>query len=881
MHIQDKISIKPFPGLRLKTFSVLFLLSTLVVQKLYAQVTDDFSDGNFTTNPAWYGTVNTFIVNTASQLQLNSPVAGVSYLYTDLRESPMGNIEWEVFAKQSFAPSSANFGRFYLASDQQELSQPLNGYFLQFGEAGSNDAVELFRQSGTATVSVCRATEGGIASSFAIRVKVTRDSEGFWQLFVDYTGETNFILEASGTDNSHTSTVCSGILCTYTITNAARFYYDDISIQSRTAPDTRPPQIVSLEVTSSQSLRLVFSEDLHRATAENLLNYYASPSPGNPTSAMLNENGNTVDLSFSDPFLNGYESEIIIQGIADSRGNLMAKTGMTFLYFEPGPVHFKDVIITELCADPSPQVGLPEAEFVEVFNRSETPIDLSGWTLADETISAQLGSFILLPDHYLILASASTGEKFSSFGDVLPLSPFPSLNNSGDILTLKDPDTRIIDSVKYQTTWYRDDEKADGGWSMELIDPQNICAEKNNWVASEANAGGTPGNQNSVYANMPDNTGPKVISVVPLDRVSLLIAFDEKLDDILPSADQFIFEPPLGVRSIAFADASLTLVTLFLSEEVESGRIYGFRVVDIYDCPGNKILEAFSQAVFVLPEKAQPGDIIVNEILFNPRPTGIDFVEIYNRSGKTIDLKNWSIRNFSSAAGNNSSNISPGDLLIFPNQFKVFTENANILKGEYLMGVEQNFSEINLPAFNDDLGSVVLVDNDNTLIDSMQYTDKMQGPFINDAEGISLERISLNLESDASSNWRSASSTSGFATPGYVNSNVRPDVLVHDGSVIVEPEILHPYISPGDFAQIKYRFDRGGFIANVKIIDQQGRAIRQIAHNELLGTEGFYRWDGDRDNGLQARTGYYMVWFEIFDTNGTLKTYKKRVAVYR
>jgi hypothetical protein len=302
--------------------------------------------------------------------------------------------------------------------------------------------------------------------------------------------------------------------------------------------------------------------------------------------------------------------------------------------------------------------------------------------------------------------------------------------------------------------------------------------------------------------------------------------------------------------------------------------------IDVYDCPGNEILEAFSQAVFVLPEKAEPGDVIVNEILFNPRPTGVDFVEIYNRSGKTIDLKNWSIRNFSSSAGNNSSNISPGNFLILPNQYKVFTEDANLLKGEYLMGVESNFSEINLPAFNDDQGYVVLVDDEKTLIDSIQYADKMHVAFINDAEGISLERISLDLGGDETSNWRSASSTSGFATPGYVNSNVRPDVLVDDGSVIVEPEILHPQISPGDFAQIKYRFDRGGFIANVKIIDQQGRAIRQIAHNDLLGTEGFYLWDGDRDNGLQARTGYYMVWFEIFDGNGTLKTYKKRVAVY-
>ncbi len=48
--------------------------------------------------------------------------------------------------KQSFSSSATNNGRVYLASDQSDLTKPLNGYYLQFGEANSNDAIELFRQ---------------------------------------------------------------------------------------------------------------------------------------------------------------------------------------------------------------------------------------------------------------------------------------------------------------------------------------------------------------------------------------------------------------------------------------------------------------------------------------------------------------------------------------------------------------------------------------------------------------------------------------------------------------------------------------------------------------------------------------------------------------
>src|SRR5690606_33646247 len=39
----------------------------------------------------------------------------------------------------------------------------------------------------------------------------------------------------------------------------------------------------------------------------------------------------------------------------------------------------------------------------------------------------------------------------------------------------------------------------------------------------------------------------------------------------------------------------------------------------------------------------QAGDILINEVLSNPKPGGIDFLEIYNYSNKTIDLSEVSI----------------------------------------------------------------------------------------------------------------------------------------------------------------------------------------------------------------------------------------------
>ena len=114
------------------------------------------------------------------------------------------------------------------------------------------------------------------------------------------------------------------------------------------------------------------------------------------------------------------------------------------------------------------------------------------------------------------------------------VSNFPSLNNSSDVLILKDANNVTVDSVNYSDDWYRDEEKNKGGWTLELIDPQNLCSENENWIASENSKGGSPGEQNSVFANKPDLTGPQLLSVIPLTSTLIQLKFDEKLERRLP-----------------------------------------------------------------------------------------------------------------------------------------------------------------------------------------------------------------------------------------------------------------------------------------------------------------------------------------------------------
>src|SRR5690606_28482414 len=142
----------------------------------------------------------------------------------------------------------------------------------------------------------------------------------------------------------------------------------------------------------------------------------------------------------------------------------------------------------------------------------------------------------------------------------------------------------------------------------------------------------------------------------------------------------------------------------------------------------NRIQPGFDTAPLVLPQRAEPGDIVVNEMLFNPTTTGVDFVEVFNRSAKAIDLRGWSVRNAISAAAKNVTVLSENHLLMRAGEFKVFTEDPVTLKGEYLAAKEETFWQTTLPPFNDDMGSVALLDADGQMIDSIQYSEGMHTP---------------------------------------------------------------------------------------------------------------------------------------------------------
>ena len=116
----------------MKLFSVLSFLIFFCLS-VTGQLYDDFSDGDFNSNPTWQGDDTEFIINNNNQLQLNAPsITDTSFLSVETGILDFtSNISWEFFVKLDLSPSNSNNFRFYLTSDNANLQSYLNGYFIR------------------------------------------------------------------------------------------------------------------------------------------------------------------------------------------------------------------------------------------------------------------------------------------------------------------------------------------------------------------------------------------------------------------------------------------------------------------------------------------------------------------------------------------------------------------------------------------------------------------------------------------------------------------------------------------------------------------------------------------------------------------------------
>ncbi len=865
----------------LRNFFSGFLVLILFSFRAHAQLTENFNDGNFTTNPSWSGNTSDFIVNTALQLQSNNTVANSNYFLTT-PNSLATEAEWQIYIQISFNPSSANYIDVYLTASASDLTlSTTTGYFVRIGN--TDDEISLYRKdAGGSITKIIDGVDGILNSSNSVtKIKVTRDASNQWILSRGLSGSGNsYTSEGSVTDATYTSSAFFGFFIKQsTASFFQKHFFDDIEIKNY-VPDTSPPVIQSATAISSNSVDILFDEPVEASSGQLLNNYSAGSNLGSPATAVQDAaNPSLVHLAFAASFANAVVYTLTANGVADLSGNVINNGTATFSFYTPQQY---DVVIDELMADPTPQAGLPNSEWIELKNTSSFPINLFGWRLYDAAgQSGGMPNFILQPDSFVIVCTGSAVPELSSFGTTISVTSFPSLDNDGELLALISATGKTIHSLQYSSAWYQNEIKKDGGWTLEMIDTKNPCNGMSNWKASIDGNGGTPGEKNSVDAVNDDETAPGLLRAFAINNTTITLVYDEPLDSLkAATATNYRIDNGINILSAASTSPVFDKVNIVLNASLATNVIYTISAVNVTDCKGNTI-GSNNSAKFGIAQDADSLDIVINEILYHPKPDGVDYVELYNRSSKIIDLSHVYIANRSNGGVSSIQQLATESILLFPQDFMVISTNSATVKNQYITTNPKAFiNASSMPSFSNDKGDVIILNNQGNIIDEVAYVDNWQFPLVTNTEGVSLERINYDGPT-VQSNFHSAATSAGYGTPGYKNSQYRISENIQ-GEIKVTPDIFSPdNDGTDDFATIDYSFPAPGYVANITIFDATGRPVRYLQRNSLSGTKGYYRWDGLDEKNRKLPQGIYIIYTEIFNTDGKKKQFKNSIVLAR
>jgi Lamin Tail Domain/CHU_C Type IX secretion signal domain len=557
---------------------------------------------------------------------------------------------------------------------------------------------------------------------------------------------------------------------------------------------------------------------------------------------------------------------------------------ISFLPFIAASQNRYDAVIDELMADPSPQIGLPANEWIELKNTSAAAINLLGWRIGDASgLSGPMPNFTLQPDSFVIVSTGSAVAAMSAFGTTISVTSFPSLDNDGDMIFLRANNGRTIHAVSYSSGWYQNAVKADGGWTLEMIDTRNPCAGNSNWKAGNDTKGGTPGKKNSIDAINNDTEEPKLKRAYTTDNTTIVLVFDEPIDSLKGATiSNYSIDGGIAIQSAIAIAPLFNQIQIKTTTPLQANTVYTISSANITDCKNNTI-GAVNKTKTGLPADPAPGELIINEILFNPRSNGYDFIEFYNRSNKIFDAPKLSIANRNTTGAISSVKVlSTAPFYIFPGEYVVITEDADNLAVNYLVkNPDAVLSISSMPSFPDDEGDAVLLNFQGQVTDEVKYKDDWHFKLLDNAEGVSLERIDAEAPSQDAGNWHSAASTGGYGTPGYQNSQFK-QTQTGAAAITVSPKIFSPdNDGRDDIATVQYQTTEPGYAATVTIFDAAGRPVRYFVKNEILGLKGTWNWDGLDEKGNKLPVGTYIIFTEVFNLQGKKERFKNIVVLAR
>ncbi|WP_225000125.1 lamin tail domain-containing protein [Cesiribacter sp. SM1] len=653
---------------------------------------------------------------------------------------------------------------------------------------------------------------------------------------------------------------------------AARILLDDVVV----SPATAQLALLSAEAASSSEIVLTFNLPPEQASAENTGNYNISPAATITAASLHPQNPRQVLLEVSSPLAPG-SYVLTITGIRPAgAGEPLPLTSFPFQY-TPAP-QYRDVVINEIFADPNPKgslrpqpVVLPtaaDAEFVELFNASDAPYNLQDLRLG----GGRLPDYQLAPGAYVLLVPAGKQELYNEYGAVAEVQGWKSLGNSGSSLQLTHTASgQLLDSLSYSISWYREEGKAEGGWSLEQINPYSQCSQPLNWRASADPKGASPAAPNSVLDTTPDTEPPQLLQAVAAAPQEVVLIFDEYLSPAALSAASFALDPVVPIAGLQHRGRRLVVQ---LSEPLHQ-QSYQINIAEVADCSGNT---ALLTAPIIYPRPAEAGDLLINEIMYNPAAGAPEWVELHNPTAHYLNLQGWYL-GLREGGIKSSAIISRELLLMPPNSYLVLTPSPGGVQEYFPQAPAERLLQLQgFPNLRNSGDTLVLLTPAFKVAETAFFSDALHHSLLSDRIGVSLERIDAAKPALLMANWTSAASPH-WGSPGMPNSQSR-SLAPATAPLQIEPEVVEP--TPDgvdDVAFIRYQLPRSGLSGTLYIFDAGGREVNRLADNQLLGQEGTFNWNGTNSSGERVRNGYYIVLLSVFGSDGYMEQWRKTIVV--
>lgn len=842
------------------------LLLLILAYKLFGQISP-LSD--FLEWPSqWQGDTANFKL-VGGQLKLMAETAGSSTIF--LKEAQTIPATFRMEINLEFAPSINNLFRIYFSSEP-ELSTSSTGYFFQLGENGDQDGWTLFSYQGLDQQLILKGPVLlGASTAINEELFVRLDTIISWISSHEKDSSAVWFNAPSSTFTILSGQFYVGIQCVYTESRKDKFNFQNLLVLPD-VQDTLNPKIKGVAAIPPYDIVIEFDEGVHPGSALDSSNYFLLPVMSFPKHMHL-ISPTKVRLSYQNALPINQELTLEVSRVQDFTKHTLVTTLHKFTIFSPDDPVFGDIVIHEIMVDPTPVVGLPPLEYVELYNPTSKTFDLEGFKLAIGPSERLLPPVVLHPGQFLLICAQGSENMLATFGSVYGLSDWATLPNTSGQLQLFDNQGILIYKLNYNSEWYRDAGKSTGGYSLEMVDVMNRCAGAENWRGSQDNRGGTPGQENSWPVQ---SFSPLSVSLSGIGDNELSISFNRSLHSNGLPKTIFKTNPELSLKEVVPSADSKDWKLTF-NENFREGQIYQITIAPpVTDCINTMWLDTLHLS-FGKTKQPQPGDLIVTEILFDPKPNREDYVEIYNPTSYFIDLTNLTLSKNLSEQGHqvNTTYMPPKSYLCFS------SEGSSIVKDYPFSDASKIFKQ-SLPTLPNDQG-VIYMNNgiSGELICYQFYHQSWHHPLIDNAEGVALERISITDTAHGSVNWASASGSTGYGTPGVKNSQEGPKNSKEDSLLIIEKSVFSPDADGyDDLLNMEIHPDKPGYTVQVWLYNERGLMLRTLIPQVTIGLDyNQFSWDGTNMDGEQVPLGRYIIFAKFLHPTGQVQLIKKSVVV--